>query len=263
VTRSGLAILWLVFLPVAASAQAGRSASNEGNRLYGEGRYDEAHQRYLDALRESPGSAIIRFNDGNALYQGAEFERALEAYQDAVGSGDPALLSDAWYNMGNVMYRQQELPLALEAFKQSLRLDPTDMDAKHNLERVLEEMKNPQQDQDDEENQDDQQDQDDEQDQDDQQNQDDQEQNDEQQDEQNENQDDEENQDEEDQEQDPSEGEDDQEQEGQPPPGGQGQPPEMSREEAERLLEAIQEDQDEVNRQPRATARGRRPRKDW
>jgi tetratricopeptide (TPR) repeat protein len=233
-----------MLLPGAASAQAGRVAANEGNRLYGEGRYDEAHERYLEALRESPGSAVIRFNDGNALYQGAEFDRALEAYQDAAASGDPALLSDAWYNMGNVMYRQQELPLALEAFKQALRLDPADIDAKHNLERVLEQMQNPPQDEsEDDQSQDDQ--------------------NEDQKDQNGEGEDDGDGPDDQDQPQDPDDQEQDDQEQGEPPPGAQGQPPQMSREEAERLLEAIQEDQDEVNRQPRAAARGRRPRKDW
>jgi hypothetical protein len=37
----------------------------------------------------------------------------------------------------------------------------------------------------------------------------------------------------------------------------------MTREEAERLLDAIREDQDEVKRQPRTPARGTRPRRDW
>ena len=50
--------------------QAGRSTTIEGNRLYEQGRFDEAHEKYLDALREAPDSPIIRFNDGSALYQG-------------------------------------------------------------------------------------------------------------------------------------------------------------------------------------------------
>jgi tetratricopeptide (TPR) repeat protein len=232
-----LAIGW----PDAGFAQAGRSEANEGNRLYAEGRYGEAHERYLEALREAPDSPIIRFNDGNALYQGAEFESALEAYRDAIESGDSDLISDAWYNIGNVLYRRQMLQESLEAFKQSLRLDPTDTDAKHNLERVLEQMQQDEQDQD--QNEDEQ----------------DQDQNDDEQDQNEDEQDQDQNEDE--QNQDQNEHEQDQNQDqGQSPPGGQ---PEMSRDEAERLLDAIEEDQDEVDRQPRAAARGRRPRKDW
>ena len=260
------AALWLVAGVSPLVAQAGRTAVEEANRLYAEGRFTEAHERYLDALRESPDSPVIRFNDGSALYQNAEFEQALQAYGDAIESGDPTLVSDAWYNIGNVLYRQQMLEQSLEAFKQSLRLDPSDDDAKHNLERVLEQM---QQQQDDQNEQDDQQE--------DEQNQDEQEQDedDDQQDQDQDQQEQEENDDQQDQDQDQQEQDDqqdqdqddqsqqdpdDQEQPAQPPPGGQ---PQMSRDEAERLLDAIDEDQDEVNRPPRAAARGRRPRKDW
>ena len=118
-------------------AQAGRARVEEGNRLYEEGRFAEAHQKYLEALAEAPESSVIPFNDGNALYQDADYQRAMEAYQRAIESGDPALASSAWYNLGNALYRQQQLEPSLEAYKQALRLSPDDADAKHNLERVL------------------------------------------------------------------------------------------------------------------------------
>ncbi|WP_423925119.1 tetratricopeptide repeat protein [Candidatus Palauibacter sp.] len=223
--------------------QAGRGETREGNRLYEEGRYPEAHEKYLEALLEAPDSPIIRFNDGNALYQGENYESALESFRAAVESGDPQLAAAAWYNLGNTLYRQGALPESLEAFKQALRADPADIDAKHNLERVLEQMQQQQQQQ----------------------------------------QGDGENEQEDEQEtegQPPPEGgeqnpEEQQEQQdrnqpeqnpddAEPPPEGGPLPPgEMTREEAERLLGAIQEDQDEVNRKPRTAARGTRPRRDW
>ena len=121
-------------------AQAGRAETREGNRLYEEGRFAEAHEKYLEALLEAPDSPVIRFNDGNALYRGENYESALESFRAAVESGDPALAGAAWYNLGNTLYRQGALPESLEAFKQALRADPSDADAKHNLERVLEQM---------------------------------------------------------------------------------------------------------------------------
>lgn len=223
--------------PGALSAQ--RSLVEEANRLYAEGRYAEAHEMYLEALRENPGSPLIRFNEGNALYRNQEFERAFEAWQDALEAGDTALAQGAWYNLGNSLFRQQQLDASLEAYKQALRIDPGDTDAKHNLERVLEQMEE-------QENQQEQQNQ----------NQDGQDQ---------ENQDQQQppprgdpEQDEQDQDQ-PPPGDDEQEQDqpAQPPPG------QMTPEEAERLLQAIQEDPDEVDRPPRADSLGRRPRKNW
>ncbi len=232
-----LLMVGALLVPAAVSAQ--RGLVEEANRLYAEGRFAEAHEMYLEALRENPGSPLIRFNEGNALYQNQEFERALEAYRDAIESGDTALAEGAWYNLGNSLFRQQQLDASLEAYKQALRINPGDLDAKHNLERVLEQIEE-------QENQQEQQ-------------------NRNQGDPDQENQDRQQpppegdpEQDEQEQEQPPPENdEQEQEQPAQPPPG------QMTPEEAERLLQAIQEDPDEVDRPPRADSLGRRPRKNW
>lgn len=219
-----------------ALAQRGRSQTQEGNRLYHEGRYDEAHQRYLDALRRAPESGTIRFNDGNALYKSKEFQRALEAYRSAVESGDKALQARAWYNMGNALYRQQQLDHALDAYKQALRLDPNDADAKYNLERLLQvkkqQQQRPQQGQQNGRSQDRPQDQR-------QQGQ---------------------------QQQQDQQGQSQQQHEAQQGKQQQGQatkPGQMTKEEAEQLLRAIHEDPNKVQRQHTTTAVRRRPVKDW
>ena len=249
----GWITLACLVLPALASAQPGRSAVAAGNRLYDEGRYDEAHEQYLEALREAPDSSVAPFNDGNALYRTEEFQRAMEAYQQAVQNGDPAVESQAWYNIGNALFKQQQLEPALEAYKEALRRNPADTDAKHNFELALEQL----QQQDDNEPSDD---------------------GDDQQDQQKGQQ--------EDQQPDQQEGvepepDQEQEQQGQSQPdqprdqaeGQQDQPPEegeqqpqpgeLSREEAERLLQAINEDPSQLQRQHRTTAPTRPPRRPW
>ena len=262
-TRGGIGRLWLPIViailaaaaPAEARAQAGRAETREGNRLYEEGRFAEAHEKYLEALLEAPDSPIIRFNDGNALYQGEDYESALESFRAAVEGGDPELAAAAWYNLGNTLYRQGALPESLEAFKQALRTDPADADAKHNLERVLAQMQEQQQQQGDGENDEENEDEREPPPQGGEQNQPEQDAQD--QPEQDPNQDpDQDPRDQPNPEQGPDESEP-QPREGTPPPG------EMTREEAERLLDAIREDQDEVNRQPRTPTRGTRPRRDW
>lgn len=245
-------------------AQEGREEVEAGNRLYEEGKYSEAHARYLEALAKAPGLPLARFNEGNALYQSQEFQRAMEAYMDALENGDPEWRSRAWYNVGNALVRQQQPGAAAEAYKEALRLDPSDADAKHNLEMALMQLEeqSQQQSEGDEGSDEDSQ----------------------------------------DQEQDRQQGEgrqdrnepgdpqdeggEDQQDEGeggaeeqppqdQPGQGGQSGPEEeeedrsagqapgqMTPEQAERLLQAINEDPGEVNRKAMQT-RGRRPRKDW
>ena len=233
-------------LPSIAAAQPGRGAVDAGNRLYDEGRYEEAHEQYLEALRQAPDSPIVPFNDGNALYRTEELQRARESYRRAVESGDPAIEAQAWYNLGNALYKQQQLEPALEAYKEALRRNPADTDAKHNFEVTLEQQQQQQE-------SDDQQDENDE-------GRDQQDQQDPQQSEQ------EQNQEQQDQpeDQEPPEQQQDQPQEQQqenaeqpPPPGA------LSREEAERLLQAIDEDPSQIQRQRQTTAPARPPRRPW
>ena len=256
-TVGAAAALAMMVMSTPGSAQAGRHRVAEGNRLYDEGRFDEAHQMYLEALRENPGSPLIRFNSGNALYHSQDFQRAMGAYQQAIEFGDPGLASAAWYNLGNSLYRGQQLEPSLEAYKQALRLDPDDADAKHNLERALDQMRQEEQEQDQQAGQPQDQDQQDENDQ-----------------RQSQQEQDQQGQDQEDQQGEDQQDEQDGEQDQQPPPEGADQPPpegeqerqpqpgEMTPEEAERLLDAIREDPRDVNRKP-AAARGRKPKKIW
>ena len=187
----------------------------------------------------------------------AEKNLPQEVVLEAVESGNPDLLSSAWYNLGNALYRQQELQGSLEAYKEALRADPSDTDAKHNLERVLEQLQE-QENQGQQEGGEDQQEQ--------QENQDTQpnpDQGDSQQEESPQDEGQEPPPDEEDQgdqPQDPQGSPDQDPQEGQSEP--QRQPGELTPEEAQRLLEAIREDPGDVNRK-RAPVTGKRPRKEW
>ena len=241
-----VAVLACLALPSIAAAQPGRGAVDAGNRLYDEGRYEEAHEQYLEALRQAPDSPIVPFNDGNALYRTEELQRAMESYRRAVESGDPAIEAQAWYNLGNALYKQQQLEPALEAYKEALRRNPADTDAKHNFEVTLEQQQQQQESDDQQDENDEGRDQQDQQDP-----------------QQSEQEQDQEQQDQpEDQE--PPEQQQDQPQEQQqenaeqpPPPGA------LSREEAERLLQAIDEDPSQIQRQRQTTAPARPPRRPW
>ena len=241
-----VAVLACLALPSIAAAQPGRGAVDAGNRLYDEGRYEEAHEQYLEALRQAPDSPIVPFNDGNALYRTEELQRAMESYRRAVESGDPAIEAQAWYNLGNALYKQQQLEPALEAYKEALRRNPADTDAKHNFEVTLEQLQQQQQQQESDDQQDE---------------------NDEgrdQQDPQQSEQEQDQEQQDQPEDQEPPEQQQDQPQEQQqenaeqpPPPGA------LSREEAERLLQAIDEDPSQIQRQRQTTAPARPPRRPW
>ncbi|MBN2030336.1 tetratricopeptide repeat protein [bacterium] len=131
----------MLSLPVYVNAQAERKKVAEGNRLYSEEKYDEANNKYQDALLENPTSLPVLFNVGNVLYKKNDYEKALESYQKVLNTDDPLFQSQAYYNIGNTLYRSGNLAESILAYEQALKLNPEDQDAKYNLEFVRNKLK--------------------------------------------------------------------------------------------------------------------------
>jgi tetratricopeptide (TPR) repeat protein len=72
------------------------------------------------------------FAAGNAAYEEERYDDAVAAYQKILGFGvsDPRLL----YNLGNAWFRLGRLGPAILSYERALRLDPSDREARDNLE---------------------------------------------------------------------------------------------------------------------------------
>ncbi len=108
--------------------------NRQGNRLYREGRYDEALTEYRSGQVLAPELAALGFNAGNALFQSGDVEAALREYQQAASAGDDKFAAAALYNAGDALLAAGDLDGAIQAFRQSLLRNPDDLDAKYNLE---------------------------------------------------------------------------------------------------------------------------------
>ena len=117
-----------------------------GNKAYENGNYPEAEVSYRRALEKNPESEEASFNLSNSLYKQERFEEAGQiAAQIATDSTSNEHKAAAFYNQGNALFKQKKLEEALEAYKNSLRLNPDDMDAKFNYaltKKLLEKDKN-------------------------------------------------------------------------------------------------------------------------
>lgn len=128
--------LFFLLLPGLLSAQAGRKKVKQGNVLFYEQKYDEALNKYRDALVDNPESPAIRFNIGDAQYEKKKYEEALAEFEKSLSTDDILFQSQSYYNMGNTFFRMNKLPESILAYTQALKLNPDDMDAKYNLEYV-------------------------------------------------------------------------------------------------------------------------------
>lgn len=220
-----------------------RKFIREGNKDYEKGEWIDSEVDYRRALEKDPDSYEAIFNLGNSLYKQERYEEAEQIFQK-LGQDTirPDHSSENYFNSGNSQFKQRKLQEALESYKEALRKNPADTEAKFNLAYVKKLLEDQDDDQDDDENDDqnddqndDNQDNQDQNNNDDQDNQNDNDQNDDQNNDQNNNDGD-------------GNNDNNQDQNNQPPPSGQDQPQPsgMTREDAERMLDAIQKNEDQT-----------------
>ena len=216
-----------------AGAQQETRHIRQGNRYYDDADYKKAEIEYIKSTGDQKTAPKGIYNLGDALYMQNNYAQAAAAF-DTLRTlrQDDQTRSKTYYNLGNSLLKValdsaqlagQLLPQSIESYKNSLRLNPGDNDAKYNLAYAQKLLAKNQQQQQQQQNQDKQ----------DQQKQDQQKQDQQQQDQQKEQQ---ENQQQQDQQQQNEDMADKNQQQ-------QAQPQEISREDAERILEALKNDE--------------------
>ena len=131
-------ILYLCLLltvgEAAAQQMPERAAVRSGNRQFHKGNYEASIERYRKALTFAPSSFEATYDLGNALYEAERYDQAEQTMRQATADTlrTETERAEAFYNLGNAQFRQQKYKEALESYKQSLRLNPSDMEAKYN-----------------------------------------------------------------------------------------------------------------------------------
>jgi len=140
-----LLVFAILFNPSITSAKSIYSYFKNGKELYDKRNYKEALKVFLEAQVENPEDIKLKYNISNTQYKLKNYNEAIEGYLDVANrSKDPsfkALKERSYYNLGNCFYREGKLYEAAEYYKKALEIDPNDKDAKHNLELVMEKLK--------------------------------------------------------------------------------------------------------------------------
>ncbi len=143
------AVLMLVAMVLFAAAPAAAATAEgtlrAGNRLYSKEKYEAALERYGAAAAKSPNDPRPSFNAGDALYRLEKLEDATVLYEAVAARKDipAATRAAALYNLGNTRFMGSDFPGAASAFRGALALTPGDPDARHNLAVALQKLKNP------------------------------------------------------------------------------------------------------------------------
>lgn len=129
-----LFIVFLLFTAGISAQKAERDYIRKGNRMFKDSMFVNAEVNYRKALENNPQSAVSMYNLGNTLSQQQKFKDAMEQY---VAAGriekDKVKLSQIYHNMGVLFQAGKDYAQAVDAYKMSLRNNPSDHETRYNL----------------------------------------------------------------------------------------------------------------------------------
>ena len=129
-----IATVCLLLIAVAAQAQTDRQYVRQGNKLFQKGDFEHAEVAYAKAIEKNEKNPQAHYNLGNALMAQRKDSAAVVQFQ-AAGQleTNPLRKSQAYHNIGVVCQQNKLYGDAIEAYKQALRLNPNDDETRYNL----------------------------------------------------------------------------------------------------------------------------------
>ena len=111
-----------------------RDYIRSGNKLYNDSLFIKAEVDYRKALDINPKSTDAMFNLANALLMQQKANEAMEQYQSVSKiEKDKDKLAQIYHNMGVIMQSSKQYVQCIEAYKESLRNNPKDDETRYNL----------------------------------------------------------------------------------------------------------------------------------
>ena len=133
---------------VFAQQKTDRDYLRSGNKLYNDSLFIKAEVDYRKALEINPKSTDAMFNLANALLMQQKAKEAMEQYESVSKiEKDKDKLAQIYHNMGVILQSAKQLPQCIEAYKESLRNNPKDNETRYNLALAQKQLKDQQQNQ--------------------------------------------------------------------------------------------------------------------
>jgi tetratricopeptide (TPR) repeat protein len=130
--KKGFTILCLLCLPFALMAQEERHLNRKGVDAYEDKEYKDAILDWQKAIKANPDTPALYENLGHGHYRNENYEEAVKNYMKPSEAG--AMNSaDQFYNLGNALLQSGEYDKSIEAYKQALRSKPDHYNSKYNM----------------------------------------------------------------------------------------------------------------------------------
>lgn len=116
------------------SLQSSTNLTWDANKALSEDDFIAAEVDYRKAISKSSDNSAAPYNLGNAYYENETYNEAFGRFKEAgEASTSKADKHKAYHNMGNVFMKRKDYAKAVEAYKEALRNDPTDEETRYNL----------------------------------------------------------------------------------------------------------------------------------
>jgi tetratricopeptide (TPR) repeat protein len=143
-------IILLCFVVHFADAQNSVKGNREvyfGNKAYEKGDWKTAMSEYQKGLNLNPKNDAARINLALAQSKLLEAEKATQNFDEVINNdkNNTALNAILNYDKGVTAAKAKKYPEAIDAFKNSLRTNPDNQQARENLQKAINELKQQQQ----------------------------------------------------------------------------------------------------------------------
>ncbi|MCX6197754.1 MAG: tetratricopeptide repeat protein [Bacteroidetes bacterium] len=116
------------------STAAEKKETRNGNNQFDKGIYTDAEASYKKALDKKNNMPEATFNLGDAVYEQKRYDEAAKQFQlSAQTNTDKTIKAKAYHNLGNTFLEQQKWEDAAKAYKDALKNNSKDADTKYNL----------------------------------------------------------------------------------------------------------------------------------
>lgn len=127
--------LLLIFLAGDIFAQGEAKLIREGNKHFEKGSFQEAEISYKKALDADQESLRAGFNLGDAMYEQENFTESGKKFMEiSQKAEEEEIKAGSYHNLGNSLLKEKKYEESIEAYKKALKLKPDDLDTKYNLQ---------------------------------------------------------------------------------------------------------------------------------
>ncbi|MHB9030140.1 MAG: tetratricopeptide repeat protein [Candidatus Latescibacterota bacterium] len=133
-----LALAFLLAFPGTLWADKAASFNRKGIQAYKEKKFEESVQQFTEALIERPDAPELKFNRGTGLSGLGKKDEAITELNAAAGIFNrPEQSAAAYFNAGNTLLAAEDIEGAIEQYRRAVKLDQGSKDIRHNLELAL------------------------------------------------------------------------------------------------------------------------------